>query len=84
MDINQEFGRNVKRLRLLKGSSQEQFATIAGVHRTYVSDIERGLKSPTLWTVDKVATALGVTPSELLEGCGTNGWRPLPDLTPFD
>lgn len=53
-------------LREAKGLSQEQFAFEAGIHRTYVSDLERGARNPTILVVEKVAAALGVTTSELL------------------
>ena len=42
MDIRERLGNNVRRLRLEKGWSQEDYADRAGIHRTYVSDIERG------------------------------------------
>lgn len=37
------------------------------VHRTYISDLERGARNPTITVVDKLATALGVTPGRLLD-----------------
>ena len=57
----------MRRLREAKRLSQEQFAFEAGIHRTYVSDLERGARNPTITVVEKVASALGVTASELLE-----------------
>jgi transcriptional regulator with XRE-family HTH domain len=57
----------MRRLREAKHLSQEQFAFEAGIHRTYVSDLERGVRNPTITIVEKVAMALGVTASELLE-----------------
>lgn len=68
MDIKTKFGRNVKRLRLEKDLSQEKFAFEADIHRTYVSDVERGTRNPTITVVEKLAKALGVTPGELLDG----------------
>jgi transcriptional regulator with XRE-family HTH domain len=59
-------GRNLRRLRQEKGLSQEDFAFEAGIHRTYVSDIERGARNPTITVVEKLAVALGTTTSELL------------------
>lgn len=67
MEIRQRLGRNVKRLREQKGWSQEKFAFEADIHRTYISDIERGARNPTVTIVGKLATSLGVTASELLE-----------------
>ena len=67
MDIRQRLGRNLRRLRLEKGLSQEAFAHEAGIHRTYVSDIERGARNPTILIVEKLANRLGATVSELLK-----------------
>lgn len=66
VDIRQRLGRNLRRLREAKGWSQEQFAFEANIHRTYVSDIERGARNPTITVVEKLALPLGVTVSELL------------------
>ena len=67
MDIAKRLGRNLRRLREAKGLSQEQFADEAGIHRTYVSDLERGSRNPTIRVVDRVAKALGVTASDILK-----------------
>ena len=67
MDIRQRLGRNVRRLREEKGWSQEDFADRAGIHRTYVSDIERGRRNPTVTIVEKLAVPLEVTASKLLD-----------------
>lgn len=66
VNIRQRLARNLRRLREQKGWSQEQFAFEAGIHRTYVSDIERGARNPTITVVEKLAHPLGVTASELL------------------
>ena len=66
MDIRQRLGRNVRRLREGKALSQEAFADEAGIHRTYVSDIERGVRNPTITVVERLAVALGVSAGELL------------------
>jgi transcriptional regulator with XRE-family HTH domain len=58
---------NVKRLRKQAGVSQETFADTAHIARSYMSDIERGLRNPTLQVVARIAEALGVSPSSLLE-----------------
>jgi transcriptional regulator with XRE-family HTH domain len=67
VDIRARLGLNIRRLRLEKGWSQEAFAAEADIHRTYVSDIERGARNPTITIVEKLAKPLGVTPSVLLE-----------------
>ena len=60
------FGRAVRDRREHLGISQEELAARADLHRTYVSQIERGLKSPSLGVVEKVARAMGLRPSELV------------------
>lgn len=64
------FGRGVRRLREQRDLSQEDFAELADVHRTYVGMLERGEKSPTLGTVAAWAKAFGLRPSELLREVG--------------
>jgi transcriptional regulator with XRE-family HTH domain len=66
VDIRQRLGQNVRRHRAAKGWSQEAFADEAGIHRTYVSDIERGARNPTITVVEKLAKPLGISPAELL------------------
>lgn len=66
VDIRQCLGRNLRRLREARGLSQEKFAFEAHIHRTYISDIERGARNPTIVIVQKLADALGVAASELL------------------
>ena len=46
---------------------QEAFAFEADIHRTYISDIERGARNPTIAIVEKLAKPLGVTAGELLD-----------------
>ena len=67
MDIKIKVGQNIKRLRNAKELSQEQFAFEADLHRTYISDIERGNRNPTITVLEKIANALGVWPGELLK-----------------
>jgi transcriptional regulator with XRE-family HTH domain len=66
VEVQQRLGRNLKRLRHSKGWSQEKFAFEADVHRTYVSDLERGARNPSITLVEKLAKALGVSASDLL------------------
>ena len=66
MDARQVFGTNVRRLRLEKGLSQEEFGFVAGIDRTYVSGVERGLRNPTLLLAEKFAHGIGVELDELL------------------
>ena len=66
MDIQTRLGLNVRRLREAKGWSQEDYADRAGIHRTYVSDIERGRRNPTITVVEKLAGPFDIAPGELL------------------
>lgn len=66
MDVRARLARNLRRLREAKGWSQEAYAHEADIHRTYVSDIERGARNPTIMVVEKLAAPLGVTAAELL------------------
>ncbi|PQV57931.1 DNA-binding XRE family transcriptional regulator [Defluviimonas denitrificans] len=67
MEIRERLSLNMRRLRQSKGWSQEEFAHQAGLHRTYVSDLERGARNPTITVVDKLAVALGVPVGALLD-----------------
>jgi transcriptional regulator with XRE-family HTH domain len=62
------FGRNVRKLREEQGLSQEKLATKASVDRAYLSGIESGARNPGVLTVAKLAKALGVSASVLMEG----------------
>lgn len=66
MDVRRRVGLNVRRLREASGRSQEEFAFDAGMHRTYVSGIERGVRNPTVTVLEKLAVALKVTLAELV------------------
>jgi len=48
------------------GYSQEKFADVCGLHRTYIGSIERGERNVSLQNIVKIAQALKITPSELL------------------
>ena len=67
MDIRARLGKNISRLREAKGWSQEDYADRAGIHRTYVSDIERGRRNPTVTVIEKLAKPLEVRPGSLLD-----------------
>jgi transcriptional regulator with XRE-family HTH domain len=60
MDIIKVFAHNVKKYRTLIGLSQEAFAEKAGLHRTYISAVERQKRSIALENVQRIADALGV------------------------
>jgi len=67
MNIKEQLGKNIRALRLKQGRSQEQFAFDAGIHRTYVSGVERGARNPSLTVIERFAKALGITTGELLD-----------------
>jgi transcriptional regulator with XRE-family HTH domain len=65
-DVQTRFGQRLRELRTGKGISQETLAESAGLHRTYVSSVERGERNVTLTTIEKLAAALGVPMTELI------------------
>lgn len=67
MDIRKKFGEKVRLRREELGLSQEEFAFQSGIHRTYVSGIERGIRNPSLTMVERLAKALGMRLSALLD-----------------
>ncbi len=67
MDIRKQVGINVQRIRRSRGWSQEELAFESGLHRTYISGIERGTRNPTVTVLLELANALGMPPGALLE-----------------
>ena len=67
MDIKQIFGTNVKRYRLQIGLSQEKFAELCNLHRTYISDIECFQRNVSLENIQKIAVALNINAYKLLK-----------------
>lgn len=57
---------NLKRLRAERGWSQEQLAHEAGLHRTFIAHVERKMRNISIDNIERLAVALGVTPSLLL------------------
>lgn len=68
MTINKQIGKRIQYLRNQKGISQLDLALEAGVNRNYLSDLERGERNPTLKVLVKIAEALGVDLSTLVQG----------------
>ena len=66
MDVVQLLGENVRRYRKLRGMTQEQLALEAEMERSYVSDLERGTRNPSVRALGRLAQALEVEPHELL------------------
>lgn len=60
MDIVKVFGQNVRKYRIAMGLSQEQFAEKSGLHRTYISTIERFQRNISIENVQRIANALEI------------------------
>lgn len=73
MNLEKKFGQNVRYWRKKRGLSQEEFADRAQLHPTYVSGIETGYRNPTVKIIGRIAEALGIEPSALLEDTLVNG-----------
>jgi transcriptional regulator with XRE-family HTH domain len=67
-EILLKFGTRVRELRKAKGLSQEAFASLCGLDRTYISGIERGVRNVSLANIGLIARTLGVSLSELMRG----------------
>ena len=65
-DLQRALGRNLRRYRQARGLSQETFADLVGVHRTYMGGLERGERNLTLRSVERLAAVIEVDPLELL------------------
>ena len=65
-NIQHLVGRNVRQARQAAGLSQEALAYKAGIDRTYVSGVERGVRNPTVTIIARLAEALGVAAADLL------------------
>ena len=71
--LAQQFGTVVRRLRESAGLSQEALADRAGLHRTYISMLERGLRMPSILVVKQLARALATTMATLLSEVEAGG-----------
>lgn len=65
--LDQIIGLELQRRRVEKGWSQEYLAEATGLHRTYISQLERGLKSPSVRVLCQITNALNLTMSEFLQ-----------------
>ena len=66
MDMRKLVGRNLRRIRINKGMTQEDFAERSGFSQQYLSGLERGQRNPTIITLYELAEALGVSHVELV------------------
>jgi len=67
IDLKQALSTNIKRIRLEQGISQEKLALKANIDRSYMSELERCLANPSIEALLKIANALEVHPSDLVE-----------------
>ncbi len=67
-ETRRQFALNLRHARERLGLSQEALADVAGLHRTYVGSVERGERNISIDNIARLAAALGVTASSLLEG----------------
>ena len=74
-DIRVRFGQAVRKQRIRLGLSQEGLAEKANMHRTYVADIERGVRNVSLVNIEKLALALGCSIGDLADDPVTGGRR---------
>ena len=65
-DLLVRFGHRVRELRTAQGYSQEGFAAVCGLDRTYMGGIERGERNVALRNIGKIAEALGISIAELM------------------
>jgi CheY-like chemotaxis protein len=79
VQLNILLGNAIKATRSALGISQEELAARAGLHRTYVSDLERGARNPSIVSIEKLAQALRVSVSALFEQAG-NRRNPLVEI----
>jgi transcriptional regulator with XRE-family HTH domain len=70
MDLVKLLGRNVRTIRQARGMSQEQLGFESDMKRSYVSDLERGTRNPSVKALGRLAAALGVDPADLLRDAG--------------
>lgn len=72
-DIAKIIGQRIRNYRTQKGLSQEKLAELAGFHPTYIGQLERGEKNATLESVEKIASAMDISLSELFDKLGKSG-----------
>jgi CheY-like chemotaxis protein len=76
IDLKTLLGMTIKTQRASLGISQEELAYRAGLHRTYISDLERGARNPSIESIEKLAGALQVSVSKLFDSVGDGSGSP--------
>ena len=66
MDIKIRVGLKIKELRIKKGFTQEKLSELTGIDRTYISDVERGLRNIAIVNLEKIANAFEIQIKDLL------------------
>lgn len=66
VDLKRVVGKEIRRLRGIRGYSQEELADRCGLHRTYIGGVERGERNMTLNSLMRIADALGVAAADLI------------------
>lgn len=74
-DLQKIVGRNLRAYRQARELSQEAFAELVGVHRTYMGGLERGERNLTLRSVERIAERIGVDPLVLMDSKGAKRLR---------
>lgn len=67
MDLQTRFIKNMVNIRKKRKLSQEKLAELSNLHQTYISDVERGVRNPSLKTIEKIANALDVEAYKLFK-----------------
>lgn len=75
MDVRRRVGLNLKKYRLECELSQEELAFQCGLHRTYISGVERGIRNPTVVVLEQIAEALEIPTARLLDPIETSRKR---------
>jgi transcriptional regulator with XRE-family HTH domain len=68
MELSRQLGAKIQKLRIKQGLSQEELAFESGLHRTYISHVERGSRNITVIGLFKIAKGLQVDPAQILKG----------------
>lgn len=70
--VKHQFGKRLHQIRISQNLSQEKLAELANLHRTYISDVERGERNISIEAIEKIAKALKIELSELFNGIKIN------------
>lgn len=67
-NVKVRFGRRLAELRMSRGRTQSWLAEYSGLDRSFISDMERGVKAPTIETLEDISTAFNITMADLMKG----------------